>query len=137
MTPASALSDLLICEASRSRSPLVCAAFCRSLPAKSIRWKAALRERTAAPPAARSARSIVSVKTLWLRLLSWFIAVAETRRFLAPAASSARAAATDVTGVSVSPSTYTPRALLSRSASEGASSPPDGASAHRSKMRSL
>jgi hypothetical protein len=183
MTPASALRLLLIWLASFSRSPDVHADFCRSLPARSMRWNEAceagrgegererrrggvgaaaasrsrargptfsrqaaarmrtVRERMAAPPCVRSAVSIVSVKTLWLRDDSWFMAVALTRRFLAPSASSARACATDDTTVSVRPSTYTPRDALSRSASDApapaAPSAATPAGAHRSNMRSL
>lgn len=49
MTSASALKLLLMCEPSRNRSPLVPAASCRSLPAKSTRFKYATCARKCKP----------------------------------------------------------------------------------------
>ena len=77
-----ALSDLLIWLASFSACPSVCAAFCRSLPARSTRLRREVL--TFVRPPHTLLVCTVTVNTVWLREDSLFIDVAPMCRFLAP-----------------------------------------------------
>ena len=115
MTFPSAVSDLLMCNASSMRMPLLSLFFRRSLPARSTRWSLPMTPPGGVLPPFKPFLIVTSiVKTVWLRDDVSFIDVASVALSRRPRSMMFRTSADEFTGSLARPLTKTMPSLSSR-----------------------